>query len=81
MKNKLRAKWAASFASDQELWKLSESGDVAEYLSRDKPDGDPHGQMPVYHVWAGDDWLYCGGSQEKADRVYQEAVKKCTTAD
>ena len=74
MKKTLREKWMASFGPDQELWKLTEKGDVTEYMSRDKPNGDPFGRSPVFHVWAGDNWLYCGGSQEKADRIFKEAV-------
>ena len=81
MSKTMREKWAASFLSDKELWKLSENGEVAEYMSRDKPNGDPYGRAPIFHVWAGDQWLYCGPSQEKADRVYREAVAECTTVD
>ena len=71
----MREKWLASFGPDKEVYKLSEKGDVVEYLTRDKPNGDPHGRVAVFHVWKGDKWLYCGASQQKADAVFSEATK------
>ena len=75
----MRQKWLESFGPDKEVYKLSEKGDTAEYLTRDKPNGDPYGRMPVFHVWKGDNWLYCGASQKKADEVYEQALRDTTT--
>lgn len=75
----MRQKWLESFGPDKEVYKLSEKGDTAEYLTRDKPNGDPYGRMPVFHVWKGDNWLYCGASQKKADEVYEKALRDTTT--
>ena len=72
----MRKKWLASFGPDKEVYKLSEKGKVTEYLTRDKPNGDPHGRVPVFHVWKGDQWLYCGASQQKADAVFAEATSE-----
>jgi len=72
----MRKRWRASFGPDKEIWTLSEMGDVHEYLTRDKPDGNPFGRKPTFHVWKGDEWLYCGSSREKADAVFAEAVKE-----
>ena len=72
----MRDRWLASFGPDKEIWTLSEKGDAHEYLTRDKPDGNPFGRAPAFHVWKGDKWLYCGPSQEKADAVFAEAVKE-----
>ena len=71
-----REKWAASFGPDKELWKLAEQNDTAMFLTRDKPDGDPYGRFPVFHVWKSDKWLYCGHSREAADRIYAGAVEE-----
>ena len=72
----LREKWAVSFGPDKEVWLLSEDGDVAKYMTKDKPKDNPYGRGPSFHVWKGDEWLYCGSSQEKADAVYNEARKE-----
>ena len=53
----LRDNWLASFGKDKEVYKLAIKGDVVEYLTRDVPNGDPNGRIPVYHVWQGDNWL------------------------
>ena len=71
----LRQRWLKAFGPDKEIWVISESGDVKEYLTRDKPDGDPFGRQPVFHVWKGDQWLYCGASQQKADAAFHAAVE------
>ena len=71
-----REKWLDSFGEDKEIWKLTEHGDTAEYLTRDKPNGNPYGRIPVFHVWKGDQWLYCGQSLQKADSVYAEALRE-----
>ena len=70
----MRDRWLDSFGSDKEIWCLHEQGSVAEYLTRDKPNGDPNGRLPVFHVWKGDEWLYCGSSQKKADETFSLAV-------
>ena len=71
-----RQKWLDSFGPDKEVWKMGEEGDTALYLTRDKPNGDPHGRIPVFHVWKGNDWRYCGASQEKADQVFRQCVEE-----
>lgn len=75
----MRQKWLESFGPDKEVYKLSEKGDTSEYLTRDKPNGNPYGRMPVFHVWKGDNWLYCGASQKKADEVYEQALRDTAT--
>ena len=72
----IRKNWLASFGHGKEIWTLSEKEDVHEYLTRDKPNGNPFGRKPIFHVWKGDEWLYCGPSQEKADAVFEEAIKE-----
>lgn len=71
-----RQAWADSFTEGQELWMLRSNGKLAEFLSKDKPNNDPHGRQPVYHVWDGDRWLYCGQSGEAASRIYAEALRE-----
>ena len=72
----MRRKWLASFGPDKEIWILSEKGDAVLLLTRDRPNGDPCGRIPVFHVWKGEEWLYCGPSQQKADEVFYQAVKE-----
>ena len=72
----MRDNWLASFGPDKEIWTLSAKGDVHEYLTRDKPNGDSFGRKPTFHVWKGDEWLYCGPSQEKADAVFAKVIKE-----
>lgn len=54
---------------NKEVFTLSKYEDLKLLLTRDKP-GDPYGRLPVFHVWKGDKWLYCGPSQETAERIY-----------
>ncbi len=68
--------WLESFGPDKEIWKMEEKGDTVLYLTRDKPNGDPYGRVPMFHVWKGDEWRYCGASQEKADQVFSECVEE-----
>ena len=72
----MREKWLASFGPDKEVWKMGEEGDTVLYLTRDKPNGDPNGRIPIFHVWKGDAWKYCGASQAKADQVFRECVEE-----
>ena len=72
----LRDNWLASFGKDKEVYKLATKGDVVEYLTRDVPNGDPNGRIPVYHVWQGDNWLYCGASQQKADEKFHKYAEQ-----
>ena len=75
-----RETWLRTFGTDKEIWNLSRCRDLYEYLTRDRPGRDPMGRMPVFHVWHGDQWLYCGPSQAEADRVYREALEGIRSA-
>ena len=72
----LREKWAASFQPPKEVWRLeyNEALDLALYVTKEKPiqnvNEDMFGRAPVYHVWNGDDWLYCGGNMREAYNLY-----------
>ena len=69
----MREKWLNSFGPDKEVIILGKVGDLVKYLTRDKPKGDFFGRAPAFHVWNGDKWLYCGPSEETANRIYAEA--------
>ena len=71
----MREKWLRSFGSDKEIFLLEKYGPVVMYMTRDKPDGSPFGRSPAFHVWRGDNWLYCGSSRQKATAVFADAVK------
>ena len=71
----MRRKWLESFGPEKEIWKIREQGDTALYLTRDKPNGDPYGRSPSYHVWKGNDWRYCGASQIRAEQEFQKCVE------
>ena len=64
------------FNSEQEIWILTRHEDTIEFLTRDKPDGNPRGRIPIFHVWQNQKWLYCGLSQEKADSIFKQAAYK-----
>lgn len=80
-----RERWAASFdLSRHILYPLEhdEALDLKLYISKDKViqdrwhprlnTEDPHGRNPVYHVWHGDRWLYCGQSMREAYQKFNE---------
>jgi len=79
-----RESWARSFsAAGEELWMQKKNGDVGLFVSRKSPEPVKTGAgwdwadlpSPVWHVWVGDDWRYCGLSMQEAYRAYEEAVK------
>lgn len=84
-----RERWAASFdLSRHILYPLerNEDLDLKLYISKDKViqnrwnprlnTEDPLGRNPVYHVWHGDRWVYCGQSIVEAYQKYIE-IEKC----
>lgn len=82
-----RDRWASSFQPPQELWRLEfdEARDLCLYMSKVRViqdrwnpkhnTEDPHGRAPMYHVWHGDQWLYCGASMQAAYHKYNEIQK------
>ena len=68
--------WIDSFKGKKvELHLLCTCGEVRMYLTKDPP-GDPYPRKPVYHVWKGDRWLYCGQSAEKAQNVFDKNMEQ-----
>lgn len=81
----LREKWAKSFSEGpivKQLWKLEENGNVALFVSKDviiSGSGGNENQThdkPVYHVWNGDNWRFCGFNERQAYNAYEREVKK-----
>lgn len=84
VKEGARERWASSFKFPQELWKLEfdEALNLALYVSKVRVIQDrwnpkrntenPHGPSPIYHVWQGDEWLYCGPSIRAAYNKFNE---------
>lgn len=79
-----RELWAKSYYTvdtKAQLWLLEHTPDerLCLYVSKDKitsgPNGneDMLGRNPVYHVWNGNEWLYCGQSQRAAYDIYEKA--------
>lgn len=74
-----RQTWIDSFSKGTvQLFLCEETGNVAIYLTRDPP-GDPYPRQPVYHVWRGDDWMYCGQDAVKANKIYQKCKQRQKT--
>ncbi len=73
-----REKWMNRIGPDQELWTLEKEGCMALYETKDKPNGDPFGRAPVFHVWQGDKRLYCGPNLRYAYRTYEDALNRET---
>ena len=71
-----RELWAESFGRDYELWLLAEHGDIRKYETKAKLDDNPRVRRPVFHVWDGDKWLYCGHSMQEMETVYRNAMKR-----
>ena len=69
-----RKRWLRSFGKDKKVFLLREQGDIHQYLTRDQ-EGDPYGRMPCFHVWHGNQWLFCGPNQAKADQVYEREIR------
>jgi len=40
---------------------------------------DFFGREPTWHVWDGDQWLYCGQSQQQAYAKYNDLLKRIET--
>lgn len=84
----LRDRWAASFKPPTELWRLEACAplDLNLYMTKDKViqdrwnpqrnTEDPLGRLPVYHVWKGDQWLYCGQSMRAAYNKYNSLLQE-----
>ena len=78
----LREEWAASFHPPMELWRRQyhNATDTALFVSKPgitlRVNEDPFGRSPVYHVWQGDKWLYCGQNHQAAYAKYGDAVRK-----
>lgn len=81
-----RELWAKSYFHENsvtQLWMLEHTSDyrLCLYVSKDKitsgPKGneDMLGRNPVYHVWDGNEWLYCGQSQRAAYDIYEKAKR------
>ena len=76
MNTPMKERWLASFGPDKEIYTLAEKNGVFEYITRDKPNGDPFGRAPTYHVWDEDQWLYCGPDAIKANETFLDAMSK-----
>lgn len=75
-------RWASTFDLDKvQLYPL-EKCSVFLFQTKDVihsgPGGneDPHGRMPVYHVWVNDKEVYCGQSLQHAYAEYRVALTK-----
>lgn len=82
-----RELWAKSYYrynAKVMLWKLDHTSDdrLCIYISKDKiiygkyGNEDMLGRLPVWHVWDGNEWLYCGQSQSAAYSIYNERLKE-----
>lgn len=63
----MRDRWAASFEKGA-LYCLGREGNLAMYQSKTQ------GKYPTYHVWHGDDWVYCGPYLMSANEKYEELL-------
>ena len=85
MSNGLRERWAASFdTTNVMLYRLESQGDIALYITKDvvhsqqgnrnNATEDMLGRMPVYHIWKGDEWVYCGQNFRAAYNLYDRLL-------
>lgn len=77
MKTK-RERWAESFPPTEEIWLLESHGDARLFETKDKVSADESAWWshpePIFHVWKGDEWLYCGPSYQAAINKYKEII-------
>ena len=83
----IRERWAASFKPPQELHRLEydDALDTALFVSKTKViqdrwnpannTEDPFGRAPIYHVWKGDKWIYCGPDMRAAYNEYEKQTR------
>lgn len=78
----LREAWAASFVKypikkNYGLIKLDEDGDIAAFVSGEifKLDEEILCFDRVFHVWNGDQWVYCGKSEKEAQAAFLKLVR------
>ena len=77
----IRDSWAKSFdLGKTQLYPL-ESCDIRLYITKDVihtgpciGNEDPHGRLPIYHVWDGDKHVYCGQSMQYAYKMYRKLL-------
>lgn len=78
----MRKRWAESFKPPYELWRIEYDvqTDTAIYLSKAHittgVNEDIHGRNPLWHVWRGDDWVYCGQSINESYAAYDRCRHK-----
>lgn len=53
----LRKNWINSFGPDKVIQLVETKGERSLYVTHSK---EYDGRASMYHVWEGDDWLYCG---------------------
>ena len=69
----IREKWARDCLDRGCLvYKLSQKEDRCLFITKEKPNNDPHGRAPVYQVWEGDKRLYCGASYDSARVIFDK---------
>lgn len=78
----IREGWAKSvIESGKEVWELERKDDAVIFETKTKIVSGTHGnedflgRSPMFHVWKGDEWLYCGANMKQAYDKYYEALK------
>lgn len=65
----LRKNWIKSFGDDKVIELIKSDGDKHLYATHSK---DYDGRASMYHVWEGDNWLYCGASYTNAWKYFDD---------
>ena len=75
-----REQWEARVVkSGDELHVLKQSGELKLYVIYDGASkGDPLGRMPIYTVWDGDKWGYCGPVMASAYNEYDRKLNEAS---
>lgn len=71
----MRSNWAKSFDPKvKELYPLEQDKELDLWLfqTKDKPNNDPLGRLPMYHVWYGDNWVLATENMRAAYNKYEQ---------
>lgn len=63
----MRRNWLRSFSEDQKIYivRRNDAKDLILFKTHTT------GRDPMYHVWLGDNWLFCGPNYLEAEHAFE----------
>lgn len=53
------------------VYLIKKKDDKQLFLTKEKPNDDPLGRIPIYQVWCGDKRIYCGHNINVANQIFE----------